>query len=104
MSVEQIQAKVTAKVWQTIAHSGIDLSGVDKAQLNKLVDMVVDAALEEVDGQLGQQQQTQARAAGAIPFELGSEDDDKEVLLWEGRPFLSLTLNYIITNERVRVI
>lgn len=105
MSVEQIQAKVTASVWQAIAHSGLDLSGVDREKLNKLVDVVVDAALEEVDGQLGQLQKAQrAQTVDSEQFTPGAEEDEKEVLLWEGRPFLSLTVNYIITNERVRVI
>lgn len=105
MSVEQIQARVTARVWQAIAQNGIELSGVDKEKLNKLVDVAVDAALEEVDGQLAQQQKAQrAQTVDTEAFVPGDEDEEKEVLLWEGRPFLSLTVNYIITNERVRVI
>jgi uncharacterized membrane protein YdbT with pleckstrin-like domain len=30
-------------------------------------------------------------------------DDDVEKVLWEGRPFLSLSVHYRITNERVRI-
>ena len=30
-------------------------------------------------------------------------DSDEEITLWEGRPFLSMVENYLITNQRIRV-
>ena len=30
-------------------------------------------------------------------------NDEKEDILWEGRPFLSISLHYTITDERIRV-
>ncbi len=97
MSINQIQTTVTARVWQAIAQSGIDISGVDRGDMDKLVQIVVDAALEAVDDQLN----SVASATPAAKFTGGGAE---EQVLWEGRPFLSLTLRYVITNERVRII
>lgn len=98
MSVNQVQSAVTARVWRAIAQSGLDVSGVSREDMNKLVDIVVDAALEEVDAQL-----TQVNQQDAAPTASSGEAESEEVVLWEGRPFLSLTVHYKITNERVRV-
>jgi len=98
MGLNQIQTAVTAKVWQAVAQSGVDISGINREDLNKLVDLVVIAALEEVDGQL---MQVNAQSPAQAP--LSGEADPEEVVLWEGRPFLSLVTYYIITNERVRI-
>ncbi|NIP27538.1 MAG: PH domain-containing protein, partial [Phycisphaerae bacterium] len=32
------------------------------------------------------------------------DDHDEEEILWEGRPFLSVSTHYIITTQRVRII
>jgi len=113
MSNNQLQTTVTTKVWKAIAKSGIDLSGVDQNNLDKLVQLVVDAALEEVDDQLEQiykdiaaRERAEAdKSPAPAPVSSAADDDDEaEVILWEGRPFLSLVVNYVITTERVRII
>lgn len=104
MSIGEIRTAVTAKVWREVASSGVDLSGVDRAALDKLVETLVDAALAEVDAQLGAIN-TQTREAGATVVTVDNvQAAGDEQVLWEGRPFLSLVTNYVITNERVRII
>ncbi|MFQ5575416.1 MAG: PH domain-containing protein [Anaerolineae bacterium] len=103
MSISKVQAAVTARVWQEIAQSGLDISGIEKDDMNKLVQIAVDSALDEVDSQLEQLNRSE-RQPDTGPAAAGDDDDDAEVVLWEGRPFLSLVVNYIITNERVRII
>lgn len=98
MSINQIQTSVTAKVWQAIAQSGIDTSSIDQEDMNKLVTLVVDAALGEVDIQLDQFNQ-ESEPEVAPP----TDDDLEEEILWQGRPFLSLTVSYTITSERIRI-
>jgi hypothetical protein len=99
MSIDKIQSAITSKVWQAIAHSQIDLSQVPREEVNKLVDLVVDAALQAVDGQLEVVNQTAAPPSVVVE----GEPQGEEVILWEGRPFLSLTRHYQITNERIRI-
>jgi hypothetical protein len=98
MSIDKIQSAITSKVWQAIAQSRIDLSAVPQEDVNRLVDLVVEAALQEIDGQL----ETLNQPAAPTPAD-PVEDDSVEQILWEGRPFLSFTRHYQITNERIRV-
>ena len=98
MSTKHLQPSVTAGVWRAIAQSGIDVSNINREDLDQLVRIVVDAALEEVDAQFEEFNQTQTAS------ENNEDVDTDEQILWQGRPFLSLTLTYVITNERVRII
>jgi len=100
MSINEMRAAVTARVWREIASSGINISAIDRADMDKLVSLVVDAALAEVDAQLGNL--NVAPKAQSAPVENWQHAEEK--ILWEGRPFLSLVTNYVITNQRVRII
>ncbi len=103
MSNNQLQNIVTANVWKSIAKSNLDFSGIERDDLDKLVQFVVDAALETVDDHLEDVYKgIVAREQAEQPT--ADEDDEAEKTLWEGRPFMSLTTRYIITNERVRII
>jgi hypothetical protein len=73
---------------------------VPKQQVEALVDFVTDAALLEVDEELGETVGRPKLAVGATLQ--GGQEDEK--VLWEGRPFLSISVSYIITTERVRII
>lgn len=98
MSVEATRARIKARVWQNLAQSEESWREVPREQVEKLVDLVTDAALIEVDSDLSEES---ARLAPKAAGPAGVED---ETILWEGRPFLSLSERYIITSERVRVI
>ena len=96
MSIEKTRAYVTAKIWQAIAQSEIDLSGVPKEQQTDFVNhlaenllITVNDVLDQVDNQ-----------------ETPEVDDDgiDEKILWEGRPFLSLLEKYVVTTERLKII
>jgi len=55
-NIEQVRTSVRARVWQTFAQSGVNLSSVPKADLESLVDQVTDNVLLEVDALLGERQ------------------------------------------------
>jgi len=94
MSVSEMRAKIKASVWQAIAQSGVDVSAIPQDKLDKLVGAISEGLLKDVDDLLGQ-------ATAEISAEIA--DDQAEQILWEGRPFLSLSVRYQITNERVRI-
>jgi len=107
MSNSQLQSIVSANVWKSIAKSELDFSAIERDDLDKLVQFVVDAALEAVDDHLEMvykeivaKEQAEQPASPAV----ADEDDEAEKTLWEGRPFMSLTTRYVITNQRVRII
>ena len=95
MNVQEAQARIKARVWQTIAQSNIDLSGVDKAALENLVDILTEAALLEIDEEIGEILVSEEKEPPA--------DDDDERVLWSGRPFLSPTVHYTMTSERIKI-
>lgn len=99
MNPTDAKAKVIARVWQSIAQSGVSVSAIPNDQLNALVDAIADGMLLAIDDTLSEAGLPDRQvSASAMPLH------DEEQLLWEGRPFLSLTTTYQITNERVRVI
>jgi hypothetical protein len=103
--LDEAQARIKARVWQAIAQNELDLSSLNKETKEVLVDLVTEAALMEMDSGLSKSLQEVGMAPTATATSLeGDPNDDVEVVLWEGRPFLSLTVKYIITDERLRVI
>ena len=107
MSINETHAKIKASVWQTIAQSEIDVSGIDKNTLGELVDLIVDAAMEEIDLQMDEPLAAFGEDEAIEVIETAVSDDilehNKEDILWEGRPFLSMVQNYVITDERIRI-
>lgn len=98
MSIEQTKSKVVARIWQSIASSGVSLSSLPKEQLEILVHAIVDGVVVAVDDAL--------EDAGVAPRQTAGADisgHTEERVLWEGRPLLSLVTSYRITSERVRV-
>ena len=111
MSLNEAHARIKSRVWQAIAQSDIDMSTLDKATVETLVDLATEAALLEMDGaieaSLKQEKALAVEAAAAASDESVVDEDlfdnNKEDLLWEGRPFLSLVMHYTITDERIRI-
>ncbi|MFN2134563.1 MAG: PH domain-containing protein [Candidatus Promineifilaceae bacterium] len=103
MMAGEAQARIKAHVWQAIAETDLDLSQLDKETRSALVDLVTLAAMDAIDDEMGELliENKDALAEGArvdeMPMDAGEE------ILWEGRPFLSLTAHYMITNQRIRV-
>lgn len=97
MSIEETREKVRTRVWQSIASSGVSVSAIPKDQLDTLVNAIVDGVLVAIDKEFedaGLPAYQAANEAAPVP--------EGEKVLWEGRPFLSLTTHYRITSERVR--
>ena len=96
MTPSDLQSRLKARIWQSVAQSGVDLSGLAPDAADRLVSAISDGVVAEFD----------ALMADAAP---GAEDDTadldpaKERVLWQGRPFLSLLTRYIITNQRLRI-
>jgi hypothetical protein len=105
MSIKDARARIQARVWREIAHNDLDFSALPRPTLEALVDLISDAALLEIDEEL-----SASLKMGPAPALVPQDDsetavvEEGEQILWEGRPFLSVTVRYIITNERVRII
>jgi hypothetical protein len=109
MTLEAQKARITGRIWTAIAESGVDVSALPKTQLDALVARVADGVMQEVDAMLDDETKA-AGPAGSAPNPLAAAagsaktGDDAEQILWEGRPFLSLSERFVVTNQRVRII
>jgi hypothetical protein len=92
MTLEQNRARVVAAVWQAIAQSGVDLSAVPREEQDRLVATIADNLLSTVNQMLDE-----------VAPQVSAEVSGEERVLWEGRPFLSITERYVLTTERVRI-
>ncbi len=99
MTLEKAESAIKARIWQAIAQGTVDLTGVPKESLESLVNVVTEAALLELDADMASTAKQATITSGAA----GNPFDDVEEILWEGRPFLSLTTSYPVTDERIRV-
>lgn len=97
MNLEEAQARVKAKIWQAIAQEDVDTKQIPKETLQALVDLTTNAALVEIDEEIGE-------SLKVSNPKMMLTDDGEEEILWEGRPFLSLATRYVVTNERIRII
>jgi hypothetical protein len=95
MNIEQTRAHVISSIWQAIAQSGVDLSALPQEEQQKLVNTVANQLLLTVNGILDEV------SAPDAPTEPANEFDEQE--LWKGRPFLSISETYLLTNERLRI-
>ncbi|NCF64381.1 MAG: PH domain-containing protein [Chloroflexi bacterium] len=101
MFPREAQARIKARIWQSVAQSDLDLSALDKNTMETLVDLVTSEALVEMDEQLGESwTESEALETPATAEELGSETEN---ILWEGRPFLSVSMHYTVTDERIHI-
>lgn len=98
MTIKEAQARIKARVWQTVAQTDLDLSALDKTTLESFVDLVTESAMLEIDSELDV-------SSLKKPQNHEDEDDDEfgEQILWQGRPLLSLVYYYTVTNERIKI-
>lgn len=99
MTPTEAQSRVKAAVWKALAQADVDLSVLPKNEQESLVEIVTNAALLEIDKEIGEELNI-----GRDTLLSPKGDDHEEETLWEGRPFLSINTQYIITSQRVRIV
>ncbi len=98
MAIAEAKSKIITRIWQSIASSGVSVNAIPQDQLDTLVSAIADGVMLAVDQEL---QEAGLSTRGYSDDSLAPPEQEK--VLWEGRPFLSLTTFYRITTERVRV-
>ncbi len=100
MSFSDTKNKIVARIWKSLAQSGVNLSSIPDDQMSALVDSIADGVLLAIDEALEEAGLPARPQEGLLA--LDAESDEK--VLWEGRAFLSLVTWYQITTERVRIV
>lgn len=101
MSAYDSRERIRSRIWKAVAQSEIDLSTLPPEQVEKLVDLVTESAILEFDEDMDHQVEADKAAADTF-YPVG--EGDGEQILWKGRPLLSISEHYVITNERVRIV
>lgn len=102
MTPSEAQSRVKAAVWKALAQADVDLSVLPREQQEALVEIVTNAALMEIDKEIGEELNI---SRNTLKSQAAATDDDgEEKVLWEGRPFLSVSTQYIVTTQRVRIV
>lgn len=100
MSLAEMRAHIKASIWQSVAKSGVNLSSLPQSEMDKLIGAITEGVLKEVDDILSQ---VSGKPASTPAARIDNDDAAVEKVLWEGRPYLSLSVHYQITTERVRI-
>lgn len=105
MNLNETRNRIKTTIWQAIAKGDIDLAAVPKASLEPLVELVTNTAVIEMDNYLDTITPPKKDVPADIDDAPKTDNGDigEEEVLWKGRPFLSLTVEYVITSERVRI-
>jgi hypothetical protein len=110
MTIEQIRTQMTSAIWQAVAQSGVNLSSIPQEEQEKLVRGITDrvmltmnSVLDEVVNPEALEQPVETVKA-STPARVEVTDGKEETVLWQARPFLSLVEEYILTNERIKVV
>ncbi len=98
-SIEQIKTQAREQIWKSIAQSGQSIASIPPAELETLVNAILDGVMVLIDESL-EDAGLPGRSAVTADAVLAND----EQTLWEGRPFLSFRTHYQITTERVRII
>ena len=99
MQKQALQRAITARFYQSLAESGVEITAIPQNQLQAIVNALADGVIEAVDA-LDGDDETDVAAITAAPHPSG----DEESLLWTGKPYLSIGIRYELTTQRLRII
>jgi len=109
MTIEQIRTQMTSAIWQAAAQSGVNLSSISQEDQEKLVRAITDRVMVTMNAVLDDVIKPEALEQSAVNVNVSSKPSDdaagkEERILWQARPFLSLVEEYILTNERIKIV
>jgi hypothetical protein len=110
MTIEKIRTQMTSAIWQAVAQSGVNLSSIPQEEQEKLIRGIADRVMLTMNSVLDEVVKPEALEQPAEnmkpsqPVQVEVTDGKEEKVLWQARPFLSLVEEYILTNERIKVV
>ena len=118
MNEQTVRQVVTARFYESLAQSGVEVTAIPQPQLQAIVNALADgvfAALDAMETEADHSiDETNARPVDPgegektrlAPESPAATADhlEREELLWSGRPYLSIGVRYELTNQRVRLI
>ena len=108
MDEQQVRQVVTARFYQSLSDSDVEISAIPQAQLQAIVNALADGLFAALDAMESEAEQSAAAAGAPAPTThlagAGADDAETEELIWTGRPYLSIGIRYELTTQRLRLI
>ncbi|MYH63203.1 MAG: PH domain-containing protein [Caldilineaceae bacterium SB0675_bin_29] len=114
MNEQTVRQVVTARFYESLAQSGVEVTAIPQPQMQAIVNALADGLFAALDAM-----ETEADHPFAASVTRSDSDADAhatdtsasipdpgetEELLWSGRPYLSIGVRYELTTQRVRLI
>lgn len=103
MNAETLRKIVRERFYQSLNEQGVQITAIPQEQLRAIVDGMAESlysVLEALEQETDDPDEDPDRVPQAPPV---PADPDDEVLLWRGRPYLTLGTIYELTNHRIRI-
>ncbi len=118
MNEQTVRQVVTARFYESLAQTGVEVTSIPQPQLQAIVNALADGVFAALDAMETEADhfvaETSARSAGPEEPETASPAPESaaaiadqleiEELLWSGRPYLSIGVRYELTTQRIRLI
>ena len=114
MDEQQIRQVVTARFYQSLAQSDIEVSAIPQPQLQAIVNALADGVFAALDAMESEAEQPVSVTESLSSDEAAAHETDSaaalsdhveaEEPLWSGRPYLSIGVRYELTTQRLRLI
>ena len=118
MNEQKVRQVVTARFYESLAQSGVEVTAIPQPQLQAIVNALADgvfAALDameteadhsiaETNSRTGDPEEDETAPPAQQATAATADHLEKEELLWSGRPYLSIGVRYELTSQRVRLI
>lgn len=114
MNEQTVRQVITARFYESLAQSEIEITAIPLPQLQSIVNALADgvfAALDAIETEAEQpaaeilsRPDSDIEAHSADPSAAVADHLETEELLWSGRPYLSIGTRYELTTQRVRLI
>lgn len=105
MQRDQVRDAVTQQFFQSLQDQGVEISAIPRPQLEALTKAIADSVftvLASLERESDEYASRPLAEEDEIPQKL-PEPSAEEVLLWRGRPFLTIGTRYEITSQRIRI-
>jgi hypothetical protein len=94
MLKEDMRRVLSARFYQSLAESGVEVTAIPQQQLQAIVSALSDGIIEVID-------KLDDNDSEVIPAAVNATDEEK--LLWTGKPYLSIGVRYELTSQRLRI-
>ena len=102
MERNDLRNAVTSQFYRSLAESGVEITAIPQAQLQALVTALADGLLAGLDAL----EEEEAQFSRGVQPASGQQAplQEEEVLLWSGKPYLTIGVRYELTSQRLRII